>query len=225
VSRRLLIGVLGAAAVAAGVLIAVSLTSGGDSSKPATTAVHETGLLAGIPQNGTVLGEPGADATIYEFADLQCPYCADFSRDVLPSVVREYVRTGRVKLDFRALQFLGPDSDRGARAVLAAARQDRAWNMLEGLFASQAAENSGWLTEDLVREVGGGIAGLDVDRMVDDMQAVSPELQKAADHANQLGVTGTPSFYFLAPLGQPRQIELGGLSPEAFRSALEPMLT
>jgi protein-disulfide isomerase len=225
VNRRVLIAVAGAAVVAAGVLIALSVSSGGSSSKPVTTVAAASGLLAAIPQSGTVLGKPGADATVYEFADLQCPYCADFARDVLPSVVREYVRTGRIKLQFRPLEFLGADSDRGARAVLAAGKQNRAWNMLEGLYAAQGVENSGWLTDDLLREIGGGIHGLDVDRMFKDMKSVSPALQQAADQANRLGVRGTPSFFLLQPLGQPKELQLGALSPDGFRAALEPLLT
>jgi protein-disulfide isomerase len=224
VNRRILIAVVGAAVVAAAALIALSVSGGGDSSTPATTAAPEPGLLAGIPQHGTVLGKPSGTATVYEFADLQCPFCADFARDALPSVVREYVRTGRIKLDFRPLEFLGADSDRGARAVLAAAKQNRAWNMIEGLYAAQGAENSGWLTEGLVREIGGEIGGLDAERMVKDMTGVSSGLQKAADQANRLGVQGTPSFYLLLPLGQPKELQLGSLSAEGFRAALDPLL-
>jgi protein-disulfide isomerase len=224
VNRRMLIAVVGAAVVAAGALIALSVSGGGGSSTPATTAAPQPGLLAGIPQHGTVLGKPSATAAVYEFADLQCPFCADFARDALPSVVREYVRTGRIKLDFRPLEFLGADSDRGARAVLAAAKQNRAWNMIEGLYAAQGAENSGWLTEGLVSEIGGGIRGLDVERMVRDMTGVSSGLQKAADQANRLGVQGTPSFFLLPPLGQPKELQLGSLSAEGFRAALDPLL-
>jgi protein-disulfide isomerase len=224
VNRRILIAVVGVAVVAAGALIALSVSGGGGSSTPATTAAAEPGLLAGIPQHGTVLGKPTATATVYEFADLQCPFCGDFARDALPSVVREYDRTGRIKLDFRPLEFLGADSDRGARAVLAAAKQNRAWNMVEGLYAAQGEENSGWLTESLVREIGGGIQGLDVDKMVEDMRDVSPGLQTAANQANQLGVQGTPSFFLLKPLGQPKELQLGALSADGFRAALEPLL-
>jgi protein-disulfide isomerase len=228
VNRKILIAVVGGAVAAAAVLIALSVSGGSgstSSSAPATTTAPARGLLTGIPQHGTVLGRPDAPATVYEFADLQCPYCGDVARDVIPSVVREYVQTGRIKLDFRPLEFLGPDSDRGARAVLAAGRQNRAWNMLEGLYAVQGAENSGWLTQNLLREVAGSIPGLDTGRMLKDMNSVTPGLQKSIDQANRLGVRGTPTFFLVPHLGQPEQLQLNALSPEGFRAALEPLLT
>jgi protein-disulfide isomerase len=66
-----------------------------------------------------------APATLTEFADLHCPFCADYARDVLPAVVDRYVRTGRLRLELQLLAFLGDDSLRGGRMAAAAARQDR----------------------------------------------------------------------------------------------------
>jgi protein-disulfide isomerase len=228
-NRKVLFAVIGSAVVAAAVLIAVSATGGsggGGGSSITTAAVTEkTSVLAGIPQDGTVLGKASAPATVYEFADLQCPYCGEVARDVIPSVVQEYVRTGRIKLDFQPLEFLGPDSDRGARAVMAAGKQDRAWDMLEGLYAVQGAENSGWMTEDLLREVGGQIPGLNVNRMLKDMDGVTPQLQRSINQANELNVQGTPTFFLQHHLGRPQQLQLEALSPEGFRAAIEPYLT
>jgi protein-disulfide isomerase len=106
---RLVVAILAVSAAVAGLLIAVSLGSGGSMSKTTAAAATPASVFAGIPQHGTVLGRPSAPVTLHEYADLQCPYCAEWSRETLPSVVREYVRTGRLKLDFRGLAFIGPD--------------------------------------------------------------------------------------------------------------------
>ncbi len=227
VNRRLIIVlVVLAALVPAGVLIAVSLAGGGDggSQQTGTVAPAPNALFAGIPQHGTVLGKPSAPATVLEFADLQCPYCAQYSREILPSVIRDFVRTGRVKLDYRPLAFIGPDSDVGARAVLAAAKQNRAWNLLDGLFDAQGGENDGWLSEDLIREVAGSVPGLDVDRLLKDMKGMTPRLQQIAMQASALGVRGTPSFYVVRPPSAPQQLQLSSLDEPAFRTALESLL-
>jgi protein-disulfide isomerase len=88
--------VLAAIAVGAG-LIALSATSA-----DTTKRTSEAAPLASKPvaQHGIVLGSPSARVTLIEFADLQCPYCGEFSRLVLPEIARDYVRTGRVKIVF-----------------------------------------------------------------------------------------------------------------------------
>jgi len=123
-----------------------------------------TARLRGIPQQGTVLGRPDAPVTLVEYADLQCPYCGVWARETLPQLVREYVRTGKVKLVFRGLAFVGPDSATGLTTALAAANQGRLWQVVDLVYANQGEENSGWLDDELLRSIGGQLPGLDVDR-------------------------------------------------------------
>ena len=107
------IAVVAVALVAGGVVIATMFTgSGGSSANPTALmgVADNEALFAGIPQHGNVLGSPKAPVTLVEYADLQCPYCAYWSRSTFPVLVRDYVRPGRVKLVFRGLAFLGPDS-------------------------------------------------------------------------------------------------------------------
>ena len=105
------------------ILIAVSATGGRSGSAggaPATLAgAGETAaLLSGIPQSGTTLGSPSAPVRLVEYADLQCVYCGAWARDVFPTLVRRYVRTGKVQLEFRGLAFVGSDSLVGLRTAL-----------------------------------------------------------------------------------------------------------
>src|SRR5207249_2191796 len=104
-------------------------------------------LLSGIPQHGNALGSPKAGVTLIEYADLQCPYCGEFARNALPSLIQDYVRTGKVRLVFRGLAFVGPESDAALRASFAAGRQDRLWSFVHLLYTNQGAENSGWVTD------------------------------------------------------------------------------
>jgi len=229
-SRRILVAALVAVAVlVAGGIIAVSAVQG-DSSAKTSTAGRSTkapkSVFAGIPQHGIVLGSPSAPVTLVEFADLQCPYCAEFSREALPPIVQEYVRTGRVKIVFQGLAFLGPDSQKALRAVVAAGLQNRAWNVLEGLYARQGAENSGWVTPALVREVSGDVAGLNTQRMLGQTQsaAVSLRLREAKSLAGQAGVSGTPTFFVGRSGGPLQHVSLSSLTAEALRPALDAAL-
>jgi protein-disulfide isomerase len=221
--RTLLIvfgGVLVAAAAIAAALVLVSRGGGSDSSTATNTTTVRSTQLAGIPQHGVTLGKPSAPGLI-EYADLQCPYCGEFARNVLPTVVREYVRPGKLKLVFRGLAFIGPDSTKALQAVYSASEQNRAWDVLEALYEAQGTENTGWVTDDLLHQIGAGIQGLDVDRWLaqTDSPTVRKEFAAANEGASKHGVRSTPTFF----LGD-REVRLTALTPAAFRQAIDPLL-
>ena len=62
-----------------------------------------------------MLGDPKAPITVTEYLDPQCPICAEASKANLPHLIKNYVRTGKVKLQARTLSFLGPDSVTAAK--------------------------------------------------------------------------------------------------------------
>ena len=202
--RRFLLGI----AVAAAVLVGTALVAGSwiaagsetDTAKPAPPAAtqrpaSEQRSFAGIRQQGAVLGNAQAQLTLVEFADLQCPFCAQWARQTLPVVVDRYVRAGKLRIVFQGLTFLGPDSVRAARTAVAAGRQGRLWDVVHTLYEVQGAENSGWVTDELLGDVVEG-AGLDYDRVAADRElpAVDDEVAKAQAAATAAGVTSVPAF-------------------------------
>ena len=103
------------------------LAGGGGDEKKADPAgakvagIQETNeLLKGIPQTGSELGEKDAPITLVEFADLQCPFCKQFATTTYPVIVNDYVSKGKVRVEFRTMTFIGPDSEKAARAAAAA---------------------------------------------------------------------------------------------------------
>src|SRR5437879_3381099 len=116
--RRQRLWLLGATTVTAIAIVIAAIaigTAGGGSGTTTGTPKHRgstLGLLRGVPQHGVTLGKPNAPVTITEFADLQCPYCGEYTRGVFPTLVTRYVRTGRVKIVFRNTTALGPDSEK-----------------------------------------------------------------------------------------------------------------
>jgi protein-disulfide isomerase len=208
-------GAVAAAALAiGGVLLA---TRGGSSSHttseaprvgslanalPGATEVHT--LLKGVPQQGLKLGSAHAPATMVEYVDMQCPYCGQFETQTMPDVVRKYVRTGKLRVELRPWAFLGPDSSRGQAAVLAAARQNKAFDLAEVLYDNQGTENTGWLDESMVTAAAKSVPGLLVRRLLADEsssavkgQAQTIDVLAREDHVNStptilVGRTGTP---------------------------------
>jgi protein-disulfide isomerase len=129
--RRLAVALVGAL-VLGGSLIGASRL--GTEEGAASPSEPLPSILDGIPQSGTALGSPKAPVTLVEYADLQCPYCAEWTHRAFPALVDQYVRQGKVRIVFRGLSFLGPDSDRALRATVAAGRENRLWHVVEGLY-------------------------------------------------------------------------------------------
>lgn len=226
----LLVAALGGAALLTAGLVAVSLLSSAGGTQEAVApervaapAARDT-LLRGIPQDGIVLGSPQAPVTLVEYADLQCPYCAQWARDTFPAIVDEYVRAGRVRLVLRGLTFLGPDSETALRAALAAGEQDRLWDVVHGLFLRQGAENSGWVTPDVLRSV--VTPGLDAERMLGGTHStwVERQLAVAKEAAEAAQVPGTPFFQAGRTGGPLKPLQLDSLEPESFRRELDVLL-
>jgi protein-disulfide isomerase len=204
---------LAAAAAAAAIIVvaAIVISQGGaddDESAPAPPP-----RVAAIPQDGVSLGDPDAPATLIEFADLQCPFCAEFATEELPGVIDSYVRDGSLRLELRLLAFIGPDSERARQVAHAAALQDRMWGFTERFFRNQGPENSGYATNrfltGLVRET----SGVDLEELRADL--ASPRAEALTRQAERLGrqlqVDGTPSFYLVRDGGEPEQIEIDAL--------------
>jgi protein-disulfide isomerase len=165
--------------------------------------------------------------TIVEYADYQCPYCAQWAVDSFPAIVSEYVRPGKVKIVYDGVAFLGPDSLTALQTAFAAGEQNRLWNVSELLFHNQGAENAGWVTEDLLRSIGEAVPGLDVDKMLNDRSSaeVASAMADAQASAQAAGVaTGpTPTFDIGRSGGSMRQYQ-GVLPIDQFRQVLDGLL-
>jgi protein-disulfide isomerase len=209
---RILVGLALIALLA--VVSAIAATSGGDGSAKAGGKASDGGVAAlfkGIPQQGMTLGRAGAPVTVEEFIDPQCPFCAQFSREALPTVLKDYVRPGKIKLVLRPLAFIGQDSVTGARAVAAAGAQDKAWTYLDAFYAQQGPENSGYVTDGFLRSVGGSVPGLDVARVLREAKtsdAPTKVLGQAQKRATAVGADSTPTLLVSMGGGAPKAIAL-----------------
>jgi protein-disulfide isomerase len=210
-------------AVAAAIVAVLVVVSRAGNDRPATSAsatqVHAINArFAGIPQRGIALGSSTAPLTLVEFADLQCPFCREFAQRALPTLVSRYVRTGKLRLEFRNLAFIGPDSRTAARAAAGAAEQNRLWPFIDLFYADQREENSGYVTTGFLRRVAGGVGGLDVDRALSDGAGgrASSQLAAAQALASRHRLTSTPSFLFGRTGGTLEPLVVNELSAGAF---------
>jgi protein-disulfide isomerase len=232
-SRRRLLQ-LGAAVVAAAVAVTVlaALSLGGveerpapETSGPPAGALEAERLYAGVPQDGTTLGNPRAPVTLVEYADLQCPFCGELSRGAMPEIVRRYVRTGKVRLELRVLRFLGPDSMRAADFAAAAAAQDRLFQFADLFYRNQGTENSGYVTDDFLSRLGGA-ARLDVPMAMRDRSgdAAAELLGEAESDAHHADIQSTPSLTAGRTGGRLEIVAVGALSAADLSAKLDSLL-
>jgi protein-disulfide isomerase len=163
-------------------------------------------LLAGIPQNANALGQAGAPVTLDYFGDLECPFCQQFSLEVLPSIIRRWVPTGKLRIRYRALQTATREPDvflAQQVAALAAGNQSKAWDFVETFYAAQGEEGTGYVTEAYLDGIARQVDQLDVTRWASDRKdpKLAKEIASDAQAAAAAGLSGTPTFLLGASTG------------------------
>jgi protein-disulfide isomerase len=231
-SRRQL-RVLGASALAALVVVAIAIAisqGGSDDGGSGSTGKGAGGqtaaqLFEGIPQHGTRLGDPNAPVRMVEFVDLQCPFCKEYTLAVLPTLVKRYVRNGKLAIDLQPLAFLGEDSSTAAKALASAVAHNRGWQFADAFYDDQGAENSGYVTPAFLRSIARKAGVSPRQAVVASRSPVMPPLLTQAAHdANRSKVSGTPSF-LLGRRGQPlKSLEVSELQPKAFTDPIDSLL-
>jgi protein-disulfide isomerase len=196
--RQNLVKIVGVAAFVAivGIVIAIVALSSGGSDTPEKTSSSVSEQLAGIPQNGAVLGDPKAKVTLVEFGDLQCPVCKQYADEILPDVIAGPIKDGKANFEFRNWAILGEDSTLAAKANLAAAEQNLSWSFLENFYANQGVENSGYVTDEFLTDIAEKAGIKDIDKWNVDREkaALEQDLLDVDQEATENGFTGTPSF-------------------------------
>jgi len=174
---------------------------------------------------GSTIGAATAQVGVLVYSDFECPYCARFARDTMPTLVRDYVDRGRVALAFKhlPLEAIHPRARKAAEAAECAGEQGRFWQMHDLLFALPRALQPSDLNSKAARL---GIDRLSFSRCLDGEMAV--RVDNDLEEARELMVSGTPTFFFgaLQRDGTIRVIrrESGAIPPKAFSKILDEVL-
>jgi protein-disulfide isomerase len=184
-----------------------------------------TVLINGIPQRGTILGEKTATVTLIQFEDLACSHCNDYMEEALPTIVRDYVRTGLVKVDFRGLGVVTRASEPAVRYTIAASRQNKLWQVAQ-LFYENQSKLKELATDRGVERLVAGVAGLNAARLVADARTLSVRNQVAAHaaEARRRNVPGTPWFFVKIGTAAPKAVRPAAYDGDAFRVILDEAL-
>jgi protein-disulfide isomerase len=124
--------------------------------------------------------------TVVEFFDYRCGYC----KKVRPAIAKLLESNPNVRVVYKDLPILGPDSVIAAKAALAAHKQGGYDRMHEALLATNEP-----ITVEMAKKLAAA-QGLDATRLEADMQ--SPEVDAAIvrnrELAESLNVQATPTF-------------------------------
>src|SRR5262249_7515398 len=127
---------------------------------------------------------------IVEYSDFQCPYCAAFTRDTLPVLLKDYVDTGRVQFVFRHLPLdaIHPRAIKASAAAECAFQQNKFWEMHNALFADPAH------LDDASLDTRARAIGLQPEAYAACMNSPSSRAQTDARGGFDLHIGGTPTF-------------------------------
>jgi protein-disulfide isomerase len=194
----LLIVSFAAVAVMAVAIAALLMTS-----NPATTGVGPIvePPLTGLSQyqDGEALGRADAPVVLEVYADYQCPYCGQFARETLPGLVRTFVAAGQLRIEERAIAFLGrttPDESLDAAAAAAcAAPAGKYWTFADYLAWNQSGENEGAFSRERLGAMAAraGLEPTSFQACLDDPQ-IRGAIQARTSQAFAAGINSTPTF-------------------------------
>jgi protein-disulfide isomerase len=182
----------------------------------------DTSKVLQIGDRDVILGDPNAPVTFIEYGDFQCPFCGRFFTDVQPKIESDYVKTGKVKMVYRDLAFLGPESVSSAQAAECAKDQGKFWAYHDALFTTEVKdgqENSGNLTRDVFVKLATDL-GMDVAKFTQcfDSQQYADVITQVTNDAHAAGVNATPTSFVNGKILQ------GALPYDQFKAAIDAAL-
>jgi protein-disulfide isomerase len=163
--------------------------------------------LKGIPQNGLVLGNPNAPVTLVEYIDLQCPVCAEFVTQQIPTLIEKYVRPGNLKIKMQPWNILDAahgtvDSLRGQKLTIGAGDQNKAFNFSDVLYWNQATEGTNWLTDGTAANIAASVDGMNTAQLVKDANSAATantikqiDSYASAHYVPNAQFSGTPTLF------------------------------
>lgn len=167
--------------------------------------------------HGRIQGDANAKTWVIIGSDFQCPFCKQWHSETYEAFLKEYVRSGKVKVAYVNFPLnQHQNAVIAAQAAMCASAQNKFWQYHDGLFNSQGT----WETMQQPRPVLDSLAksvGVDMTSWGScvDSGKMLPLIRADRDRLAQAGVQSTPSFL----IGD--QILAGAQPIEAMRPALD----
>jgi protein-disulfide isomerase len=183
--------VLVVAAVGLGAILVQNATAGSGHALVTPSQAVPAGLA-----HDRSLGKATAPVKLDEWEDFQCPYCDQYTLDVEPHLISQYVTTGQLQITYHDYSFIGAESFSAAVAARCAGDQGQFWAYMEYLFSNQGAENGGTFNQAFFDRVATtlGLNQSTFDTCLSDPAKMSA-VQAETNQGKQLGISGTPTLF------------------------------
>jgi len=156
-------------------------------------------ILAGCQATETIVkdtndafkGNADAPVTIIEYSDYECPYCAKFALQTLPSINEQYIQTGKVKMIFKDFPLaFHKKAQKASEAAQCAGEQGNYYGMHDLLFSKGVAGVAAY--KEYAKEL-----ELDSNQFNKCLDSGKMEAKVKANmkEGQALGVKGTPAFF------------------------------
>src|SRR5690625_3169181 len=218
-----------------GIIVAYFVISSSDAADSTDNNQNDDGVVDVVEQNEDdqinlshieqrdaedplAIGPVDAPVTMVVFSDYQCPFCATWSAETLPTMM-DYVDDDQLRIEWRDVNVFGPESERASKAAYAAALQDSFWDYHDELYPDGDTQDTKELRQDALVDLAAEL-DLDTAQFVDDMHSdtVEQHTQENQHLGLYIGAYSTPAFVLN---GQPL---LGAQPTDVFVDAVDDAL-
>ena len=177
-----------------------------------------------VSNGSPILGDPDAPITLVEFGDYQCHYCNVFFESIEKDIMKNYVKTGKVKIIFKDYNIIGPDSINASHGAHCANEQGLFWEYHDILYSNWTGENNGWASLSNLTVFAEEIDA-DMDNWTECMNEKkhSKIIMDSNNDAKSLELTGTPAFFIINSNGEVSKI-FGSQPFEVFQKIFDSQL-
>ncbi|MFT4295166.1 MAG: thioredoxin domain-containing protein [Micropruina sp.] len=172
---------------------------------PSTTATStasaspqraELSIVRRDAKDPAAIGDVNAPVVLLLWTDLRCPFCALFDRDTLPTIVRDYVQTGKVRIEVHPVAFFGEQSGDAAVAAQAAGEQGKFFAFLNAVYAEAPEKGHPELPRQRLIYFAKKAGVPDIKQFTADLgrSDLRQAAQQSTQGAQSLGVNSVPFF-------------------------------
>jgi protein-disulfide isomerase len=105
---------------------------------------------------GRTMGDPNAKVTLVVYADFQCPYSKQYTRDIEDQIIETYVKANKINYTYKYFPVIDQDrigeSHWAAYAAECANDQGKFWDYHDKLYYEYRGQNTGAFTRDNLKK-------------------------------------------------------------------------